>query len=200
MAAIAKDGSSESSSESKDSESPSGTEEDTGETQTEDTVDEQFNGVRLKVKVWSFSYRKGVPVRMDKVWNLRDLPNPAENRRLSKTATGLSKKLRENLLAVPSVAARLASAENEAADLLLACIDRLPPDTPSLTVRLAFGCDRGMHRSVAFAETLARSAALASPPDPPRPFRVISITIRHRDLLSVPTSHHHHPHRDHRRH
>mmetsp|Transcript_41273 Transcript_41273/g.104057 ORF Transcript_41273/g.104057 Transcript_41273/m.104057 type:complete len:173 (-) Transcript_41273:48-566(-) len=125
--------------------------------------------------VMSFGYRYGAAHNTWKTVNLRALPNPASNRSLSKQVTGLNRRLAENLFCVPEAElaytrarASFQSLVDEATDAELACVPG----------PLAFGCNLGRHRSVAFAERLARDGL------GPR----VRLTVLHRDIDREPAS------------
>ena len=125
----------------------------------------QADDDRLTVVFESFAYRHGVPLDADYVFDVRVLPNPHYVREL-RQLTGRDEAVARYLESQPDVIEMLEQID--------AFLQRWLPafvrdQRSSLTV--ALGCTGGQHRSVYFAEVLARR------------FRARSVTlIRHREL------------------
>jgi len=98
----------------------------------------------------SFGFKHGVPLDADLVFDVRCLPNPNYDPRL-RPLTGRDRPVIEFLGADPAVQKMLEDIRRFVADWLPA-FDR--DNRSYLTV--AIGCTGGQHRSVYFAETLAR--------------------------------------------
>ncbi|MDP9046421.1 MAG: RNase adapter RapZ [Pseudomonadota bacterium] len=122
-------------------------------------------GNRLTLVFESFAFRHGVPLDADYVFDVRVLPNPHYIPEL-KLLTGRDAPVADYLRAQPEATEMLGQIESFIARWLPA----FEVDQRSyLTV--AIGCTGGQHRSVYFAETLARR------------FRADSATlVRHREL------------------
>ena len=120
---------------------------------------------RLTLVFESFAFKHGVPLDADYVFDVRVLPNPHYVRELQ-PLTGRDAPVAEYLRAQPEVNEMLAQIEA----FLARWLPSFEVDQRSyLTV--AIGCTGGQHRSVYFAETLARQ------------FRGRAATlIRHREL------------------
>lgn len=120
----------------------------------------------MQVQVLSFSYRRGLPIDADLVLDCRFLRNPHWDRDL-RPKDGRDTDVQAHIDADPRAAPFFASIETLLRDLLPAFDQE---GRAQLTI--AFGCTGGKHRSVAFAERLAK--ALAPLPWP--------VSIRHREI------------------
>ena len=120
---------------------------------------------RLTLVFESFAYRHGVPLDADYVFDIRVLPNPHYVREL-RPLTGRDDAVGAYLEKQPEVVDMLTQIEA----FLRRWLPAFEADQRSyLTV--AIGCTGGQHRSVWFAEQLARSFATAAP-----------ALVRHREL------------------
>jgi len=120
---------------------------------------------RLTLVFESFAYRHGVPLDADFVFDVRVLPNPHYVREL-RQLTGRDEAVAAYLEAQAEVVEMLGQIETFLQRWLPAFVR---DERSSLTV--ALGCTGGQHRSVYFAEVLARR------------FRPRTVTlIRHREL------------------
>jgi UPF0042 nucleotide-binding protein len=105
---------------------------------------------RLTLVFESFAFKHGVPLDADYVFDVRVLPNPYYIREL-RPQNGRDAPVAEYLQAQPEVTEMLAQIES----FLSRWLPAFEADQRSyLTV--AIGCTGGQHRSVYFAETLAR--------------------------------------------
>ena len=99
----------------------------------------------------SFGYKHGLPLDTDLVIDCRFLPNPHWVEDL-RPLTGLDEPVRDYVLGQPLTGQFLAQVD----DLLTMLLPAYVAEGKSyLTV--AFGCTGGRHRSVAIAESVARS-------------------------------------------
>jgi RNase adapter protein RapZ len=108
-------------------------------------------GNRLTLVFESFAFKHGVPLDADYVFDVRVLPNPYYIREL-RPLTGRDEPVAQYLRAQPEAAEMLAQIE--------AFLSRWLPafeDDQRSYLTVAIGCTGGQHRSVYFAETLARS-------------------------------------------
>ena len=123
------------------------------------------DGSRLTLVFESFAFKHGVPLDADYVFDVRVLPNPHYVREL-RPLTGRDPAVADYLRAQPEVGEMLAQIE--------AFLTRWLPafeDDQRSYLTVAIGCTGGQHRSVYFAETLARQ------------FRErVGTLIRHREL------------------
>jgi RNase adapter protein RapZ len=107
-------------------------------------------GNRLTLVFESFAFKHGVPLDADYVFDVRVMPNPYYIREL-RPLTGRDAGVAEYLLGQPEVGEMLAQIEA----FLVRWLPAFEADQRSyLTV--AIGCTGGQHRSVYFAETLAK--------------------------------------------
>ena len=113
----------------------------------------QATGNRLTLVFESFAFRHGVPLDADFVFDVRVLPNPHYIREL-RPLTGRNASVVEYLQAQPEVSEMRLQIETFLARWLPAFVD---DQRSYLTV--AIGCTGGQHRSVYFAEALARHFA-----------------------------------------
>ena len=124
---------------------------------------------RLTLVFQSFAYRQGVPLDADYVFDIRVLPNPHYVREL-RPLTGRDAPVAAYLEAQPEVIEMLGQIET----FLRRWLPAFEADQRSyLTV--AIGCTGGQHRSVWFAERLARAFASGAP-----------ALVRHRELDGPP--------------
>ncbi len=126
----------------------------------------------LTVRIFSFSYRRGIPKDETGhgggfVFDARAIPNPGREERF-KALTGTDAPVREHLDQQQGVQEFLRSA----ASLVEASVDTYQRrGFTSLTV--AFGCTGGQHRSVYFAEQLAKRL---------RGRKGVEVVVRHLEL------------------
>ena len=113
----------------------------------------QASSNRLTLAFESFAFKHGVPLDADFVFDVRVLPNPHYIREL-RPLTGRDPEVADYLRAQPEVAEMLAQIQAFLARWLPAFVE---DQRSYLTV--AVGCTGGQHRSVYFAETLARHFA-----------------------------------------
>jgi RNase adapter protein RapZ len=113
----------------------------------------QASGSRLTLAFESFAFKHGVPLDADFVFDVRVLPNPHYIREL-RPLTGRDPAVAEYLRAQPEVTEMLAQIQAFLARWLPAFVE---DQRSYLTV--AIGCTGGQHRSVFFAEALARHFA-----------------------------------------
>ena len=113
----------------------------------------QAHANRLTLAFESFAFKHGVPLDADFVFDVRVLPNPHYIREL-RPLTGRDAPVAAYLQAQPEVSEMLAQIEAFLARWLPAFVE---DQRSYLTV--AIGCTGGQHRSVFFAETLARAFA-----------------------------------------
>jgi len=113
----------------------------------------------------SFGFKQGIPLDADLVFDVRCLPNPFYDPRL-RPLTGLDEEVIRFLDAVPEARAMLA----DIGDFIARWLPAFVRDNRAyLTV--ALGCTGGQHRSVWFAEQLARRFRGETP-----------VLVRHRQL------------------
>ncbi|SHF42437.1 UPF0042 nucleotide-binding protein [Ruegeria intermedia] len=123
-------------------------------------------GRHLAVSIESFSYKRGLPLGLDMVFDCRFLANPYWRPEL-RSADGRN----------PDVATYVQSDQNYApflsrvVDLLLALLPAFRAEGKA-HLSVAFGCTGGQHRSVAVAEAVAKALAEAGQP----------VAIRHREM------------------
>jgi len=125
----------------------------------------QASGNRLTLAFESFAFKHGVPLDADFVFDVRVLPNPHYIREL-RPLSGRDPAVADYLSAQPEVTEMLAQIQTFLARWLPAFVE---DQRSYLTV--AIGCTGGQHRSVFFAETLARHFAPQA-----------ATTLRHREL------------------
>lgn len=120
----------------------------------------------LAISVQSFSYKRGLPLAADVVFDCRFLKNPHWQPDL-RPLTGQDSRVAEHIATDP----RFAVFREKVFDLL---IFQLPAarDEGKAHFTVAFGCSGGKHRSVALAESIARGLATAG----------WGVSIRHREL------------------
>jgi UPF0042 nucleotide-binding protein len=113
----------------------------------------------------SFGFKQGIPLDADMVFDVRCLPNPFYDARL-RPLTGLDSEVIAYLDALPDVARM----EGDIGDYIARWLPAFQRDSRAyLTV--ALGCTGGQHRSVYFAERLARRFRADAP-----------VLVRHRQL------------------
>lgn len=103
-----------------------------------------------KVIVMSFSYKKGIPVEADCVFDVRFLKNPYYDVSL-REMNGSEEKIQEYLTSDENVTKFIIETER----YLDVMIDLLKQESRS-SFHIAFGCTGGFHRSVFVAETIAK--------------------------------------------
>ncbi|WP_323768164.1 RNase adapter RapZ [Marinovum sp.] len=120
----------------------------------------------LAISVQSFSYKRGLPLAADVVFDCRFLKNPHWQPDL-RPMTGQDPRVADHIATDP----RFAVFREKVFDLL---IFQLPAarDEGKAHFTVAFGCSGGKHRSVALAESIARGLATAG----------WQVSIRHREL------------------
>lgn len=123
-------------------------------------------GHDLAVSVQSFSYKRGLPLAADVVFDCRFLKNPHWQPDL-RPLTGQDSRVADHIATDP----RFAVFRDKVFDLLTF---QLPAarDEGKAHFSVAFGCSGGKHRSVALAESIARGLATAG----------WGVSIRHREL------------------
>jgi len=121
---------------------------------------------QMKAVVMSFSYKKGIPIEADCVFDVRFLKNPYYDPAL-RSLNGAEKKIQEYLKNDQNVSKYI----DETKGYLDTIIDLLQKEGRDLFY-IAFGCTGGFHRSVFVAETIAEH--LKS--------RGIATSLLHRDL------------------
>ena len=107
----------------------------------------------LAISVESFSYKRGLPRGVDMIFDMRFLANPHWEPAL-RGKTGLSDDVAAYVAADP----RYPDAFGRIADLVESLIPAFRDEGKSY-LSVAFGCTGGQHRSVAVAESLARTLA-----------------------------------------
>jgi len=125
----------------------------------------QASGNPLTLAFESFAFKHGVPLDADFVFDVRVLPNPHYIREL-RPLTGRDAPVAAYLQAQPEVAEMMSQIQTFLAHWLPAFVQ---DQRSYLTV--AIGCTGGQHRSVYFAETLARRFASHA-----------ATLVRHREL------------------
>jgi UPF0042 nucleotide-binding protein len=116
----------------------------------------------------SFGFKQGIPLDADFVFDVRSLPNPFYDPKL-RPLTGLDPAVVRFLDGLPEAQAML----TDIGDYLARWLPAFVRDNRAyLTV--ALGCTGGQHRSVYFAERLARRFAGEVP-----------VLVRHRQLPAV---------------
>ena len=105
----------------------------------------------MQTTIMSFGYKHGLPLDTDLVIDCRFLPNPHWVDEL-RPLTGLDEPVRDYVLGQPLTSQFLTQVEDLLAMLLPAYVAE---GKSYLTI--AFGCTGGRHRSVAIAESVARS-------------------------------------------
>ncbi len=126
----------------------------------------QLEGAGLTLLFESFGYKHGIPLDADLVFDVRSLPNPHYDPHL-RPLTGRDEAVIEFLQGEKDVARLLADIQRFVADWL----PSFKRDNRSyLTV--AIGCTGGRHRSVYFAEALARHFSSEE-----------RVLVRHRELV-----------------
>ena len=115
----------------------------------------------------SFGFKQGIPLDADLVFDVRCLPNPFYDPKL-RPRTGLDREVVTFLEALPQVGRML----GDIGDFIARWLPEFVRDNRAyLTV--ALGCTGGQHRSVYFAERLARRFEGQAP-----------VLVRHRQLAS----------------
>jgi RNase adapter protein RapZ len=121
---------------------------------------------QLRVVLYSFGFKYGDPVDVNLVWDVRFLPNPYWVLEL-RPKTGRVKEVADHVLQ---------SAEAQAffhyLEPLLQFLVEQNTAAGKKTIRIAFGCTGGRHRSVAVTEKIA--VFLAKLP--------VQLTVFHRDI------------------
>jgi UPF0042 nucleotide-binding protein len=120
----------------------------------------------LDVDIMSFGFKHGVPLDADLLFDVRFLPNPYYDPDL-RPLTGLDQPVADFVMRHPEALAYFAQLET-----LLAGWIPLYAGSGRARLTIAIGCTGGQHRSVTFAEALARSLKQRFP----------DVTPFHRDL------------------
>ena len=118
------------------------------------------------VNIFSFGYKKGVPLSADMIFDMRFIPNPYYVKSL-KSLTGNNKKVRDFVMRQ--------DVTQEFLDKLEPMLDFLIPfymKEGKYNLNLAFGCTGGHHRSVATANEVAERLKQKGR----------RVTLEHRDL------------------
>ena len=131
---------------------------------------EQVNGMRLIV--YSFGFKHGVPVDANYVWDVRFLPNPYWEEAL-RALSGREPQVSDYVIKSEVGETFLGIIK----PLLLFTINSYPSDKKE-DLKLAIGCTGGRHRSVAVVEAIGLYLAEQSVP----------FDIFHRDLERESTS------------
>jgi UPF0042 nucleotide-binding protein len=105
---------------------------------------------QMQIGLISFGYKYGLPMDADLVFDTRFIPNPHWVPEL-RPLTGTDERVRDYVLAKPEAKAYLARIEDMLEMVVPAFVDE---GKHYLTI--AIGCTGGHHRSVVFAEELAR--------------------------------------------
>lgn len=126
----------------------------------------QTTGQRMAISFHSFSYKRGLPLGLDTVFDLRFLRNPHWEAEL-RPLTGLDARVVDHIAQDPRYSEWLSQATSYLSLVLPAHIEE-----GKAHVSIGFGCTGGQHRSVAMAETVA--SALAE--------QGWQVSIRHREL------------------
>lgn len=121
---------------------------------------------KMNAVVMSFSYKKGIPIEADCVFDVRFLKNPYYDPAL-RSLSGAEKKIQEYLKSDENVSKYI----YETKGYLDTVIDLLQKEGRDLFY-IAFGCTGGFHRSVFVAEMIAEHLKT----------RGISTSLLHRDL------------------
>lgn len=106
---------------------------------------------KLSVSVQSFSYKRGLPRSVDMVFDCRFLNNPYWEPSL-RTSTGKDQVVADYIAQDP----RFKSFQEKVQDLALWLLPAYLDEGKS-HLSIAFGCTGGQHRSVALAESLAKT-------------------------------------------
>jgi UPF0042 nucleotide-binding protein len=120
----------------------------------------------FRINIVSFGFKKGAPVDVDHLWDVRSLPNPYWNEDL-RSLNGTHDKIRAFM-----------DGQNETREFLnvaepyIRKMVELAQASGKTSLNLGIGCTGGMHRSVFISETIA---ALVDD-------GVCEIRLRHRDL------------------
>lgn len=120
----------------------------------------------LRVVIYSFGFKYGVPVDANMIWDVRFLPNPYWDASL-RPKTGKIKEVAEYVLQSSEGRSFLLHLEP-----LLHFLVEQNSAAGKQSLRIAIGCTGGMHRSVAVSESIAHF--LAKFP--------IELTVFHRDI------------------
>ncbi len=121
---------------------------------------------QLGVSVQSFSYKRGLPRSVDMVFDCRFLKNPFWDPEL-RALSGMDQAVRDHIATDPRAPEFVAKVQDMIRWLLPAYLDE-----GKSHLSVAFGCTGGQHRSVALAETVARTLAEGG----------WQVSIRHREL------------------
>jgi RNase adapter protein RapZ len=120
---------------------------------------------KIMVTLVSFGFKYGVPPESNFVYDLRSLPNPYFIPAL-KECDGTQKSVHEYLFAQPEVQEYWQKLQ----DFVLFAVDKAYQEG-RFFMHIALGCTGGRHRSVAFAEELARM-----------PLEKVQFLVKHRDM------------------
>jgi UPF0042 nucleotide-binding protein len=120
----------------------------------------------LRIVLYSFGFKYGVPIDVNMIWDVRFLPNPYWDA-LLRPKTGKVKEVAEYVLQSSEGRSFLLHLEP-----LLQFLVEQNSAAGKQSLRIAIGCTGGRHRSVAVSEKIA--AFLAKFP--------IELTVFHRDI------------------
>ncbi|WKY46979.1 RNase adapter RapZ [Eubacteriaceae bacterium ES3] len=122
--------------------------------------------IKTKVKLYSFGYKYESPVGADFVFDVRFLKNPFYLKEL-RTLTGKDKEVQDYVMSFAEAKTFY--------DHLLALLSFVIPEFKKVSkpvLEVAIGCTGGQHRSVTFAELLAKDLKLQG----------LEVTLLHRDM------------------
>jgi RNase adapter protein RapZ len=123
------------------------------------------NKPKMMVTVTSFGFKYGTPLESNFVYDLRSLPNPYFVPAL-KDYDGTCKEIKEYLFAQPEVQEYWQRLQDFVVFALLKAYKE-----GRFFIHIALGCTGGRHRSVVFAEELARI-----------PLESVQFLVKHRDI------------------
>lgn len=121
---------------------------------------------QLRVVLYSFGFKYGVPVDVNMVWDVRFLPNPYWVREL-RARTGKVREVAQYVLQSDAGMSFFIHLEP-----LLRFLVEQNSNAGKKTIRIAVGCTGGRHRSVAVTEKI--SSFLSECP--------VELTVFHRDI------------------
>jgi RNase adapter protein RapZ len=123
-------------------------------------------GSRMRLVIYSFGFKHGVPVDANLVWDVRFLPNPYWQNEL-RPLSGLQREVFDYVVKSDQGKAYL-----ELLKPLLHFLVEAGSSSGKRSLRLAVGCTGGRHRSVAIVEELQRFLCLLD----------LELIVFHRDL------------------
>lgn len=122
----------------------------------------------FRINVISFGFKKGPPIEVDHLWDVRALPNPYWNEEL-RSFNGTQEKIRAFMIDQDETKDFLAVAEPFIQKMV-----QLAQASGKTSLNLGIGCTGGVHRSVFISETIAVMLDDGE----------CEIHLRHRDLES----------------